>query len=82
VEAIILAAKRLGIAGGSRANANDGDGGAGSTDEDGEVLDNDANYTKGGGDGWGVRGAISIAALDGAGGALGSGDGVPGKGTI
>ena len=42
VEAVVLAADGFSIAGGARASTNDGDGGAGNTDDGVDVLDNDA----------------------------------------
>ena len=65
--AVVLAADSVGGAGAAAADADDGDGGAGEADEDAQVLEDDAQEAKDGGDRWVIRLRGLVAALNGAG---------------
>jgi hypothetical protein len=82
VEAVVLAAEGLSVASGTRADTDDGDGGAGEADDGVHVLDDDTEEGELLSDSGRVGRAGGVAALDGAGVALGSRGSIVGEGTM
>jgi hypothetical protein len=82
VEAVVLAAEGFRVANGARASTDDGDGGAGNTNDGVHVLDNDAKEGELLSDGRVGGRAGGVAALNGCSVALGSRRGRVGKGAV
>jgi hypothetical protein len=82
MEAIILAAKRLSIASSTRPNADNGDGGAGKTNDGVHILDDDTEEGELLSDCGIVGRAGGVAALHGGGIALGSWGRIVGEGAM
>lgn len=73
MEAVVLAAHGLSVAGGTRASTDDGDGSATNTDDGVDILDNDSEETELLSNGGRAGSAGRVAALNWASIALGSG---------